>query len=1064
MKSFEDQSDRKADSMEAENTENLQTQQKNTKGSIKKFGVLTRVFKKANLSNECEKEVTKHEIEREVIIENLIKHLEKLQTKNKKTVVQQYEHFSENLSNNNEMKGIYNHRKNKNCGVLNAEPNFDVVDNDSDDSEKFRLQYDVTYRKKNHLDEISDPISCAEEVIVNKKSDLSNFPIEKCRRNVLTNTDYKIDVLYRDYFNKYIKRNSRYMPFYRCFGDAANKTNHYCRKKLSDSNDEFEDSDNEAEFKPSESMDEEKIAVENYLFNYISYKRFKSSDNQSSRESIDFKNEEEKNSSPSCNDFSQNVLAMSFDQKRVFPLPYNLNFKDEKQVKNDKNDKKDANNKKENNGFYRNFSFKLSSNTQEKVNKFDRAKLFLRDESITEKENYDCKSPCNFFVQKREFTHNIISEAIKKGLNIITEEDYAHISKQLQTGRPINDTGINNCEISKFDAKVDDVFDGKSCSKSTKIDEIGNDSIVRYWENSESDSATKENTIENDEDTKSYNICDKINDYTSEKCKNFRYDSKIKEKNFECEFFQNSSKISEKTNKKLAEKYEFIEGEQEIENIDSYGYKKVFLQSFCDEYSNDSIENWGKLESDSGIELCDVYNDICEVSQSYCDGCSNDSIENWGKSESCAETEEDNFDDDRCSRSFVYRDKKKCKYAFTPVEMVKSNQITRKAEKVFKGLTLPIIKRTILYKIENMENKITRRKSEEEIEEAEEAETCFPFDNIKIDFFGPSEEMDKKNEQKIIEENSPKSAPSNRSAVKSNLKPRDDAVEELRIIVDKMALKMEQERNSMEDDFSNKFKKLLDTVSGYLNSNLINKIEETIKKEYKIGLQGVKKIISDEMFKMETRTSKMLCELRQQCSLQTTDDGIRNEIKNIFYSSVIPKMESSVEEMKRQIIQELKSMNLGSFAADKTISEPKISLQDQIVCLINEERIHEASFLALKSTDSVYKIFMQSFVEKKCQVNESNLNFELIDRATKYAGCKQDDDIPLVMNFIKALLVTLIVQDLSDCNLVAFYLILSNLEKFQFENDITSLIMLQRKLADNSIKQRALITDDFTQS
>ncbi|KAM0686853.1 hypothetical protein COBT_001917 [Conglomerata obtusa] len=227
--------------------------------------------------------------------------------------------------------------------------------------------------------------------------------------------------------------------------------------------------------------------------------------------------------------------------------------------------------------------------------------------------------------------------------------------------------------------------------------------------------------------------------------------------------------------------------------------------------------------------------------------------------------------------------------------------------------------------------------------------------------------------------------------------------------LDELCLKINDERMKNETENKTKFKKLLDTVSAHLNVQLINTVENTIKREVKTGILQLKKTVGDGIYSLEMKADKSNNE-RQYEPIRNKE--ILDTMKNTMVEVFLPVIESCIEEMKRQIVNEMK--NKIAFVTEET-AQPVISMKDEIINLINNESVNEAGMIAMDCDDEIMLTFVENIPLNLYEKLDVNLQSNLLKKSIALYGETENEG---VLNFVSNILMMLDITELSINDLI----------------------------------------------
>lgn len=270
--------------------------------------------------------------------------------------------------------------------------------------------------------------------------------------------------------------------------------------------------------------------------------------------------------------------------------------------------------------------------------------------------------------------------------------------------------------------------------------------------------------------------------------------------------------------------------------------------------------------------------------------------------------------------------------------------------------------------------------------------------------------------------------------------------------IDLLWKKIEDERIKNEQDNKLKFKRLLDSISQHLNDKLISTIEATVKNEAKHTNTQIKKLIS-EQFGMVDATNdaclKKVIDRMENCSINETapeSSVYLKAFKEVLTSKIVPVVESCFEEMRLQMLDELRSSN-------KVSQHKPITIKDEILGLIQSESINDAAMLAMDCDDDTFLLFVENVTGTQLEGIEFGMQKNLLTKAIFIYG--ESGQISLT-DFICNLLMCLELHCLNTSDLNDLYQILLEIENYDWKKNenVKLIIALQKKQTLKIMKKR----------
>lgn len=276
--------------------------------------------------------------------------------------------------------------------------------------------------------------------------------------------------------------------------------------------------------------------------------------------------------------------------------------------------------------------------------------------------------------------------------------------------------------------------------------------------------------------------------------------------------------------------------------------------------------------------------------------------------------------------------------------------------------------------------------------------------------------------------------------------------------IDMLWKKIEEERIKNEQDSKMKFKRLLDSISQHLNEKLISTIESAVKNEIRISNLQTKKFIADSLAGVEKTnetTMKSLFDKMDLRSLNSEDPDSSMYIKafkDILTNKIVPVVESCFEEMRIQMIEELKSKR--RVPLDDTGNQT-ISIKDEILNLIQCDNINDAAMMAMDCDDETFLLF----VENASGAHLEGIDFSLQGNLLKKGiHLYEETGFESLIGFISSVLMCLELHEINTSDLADLIEMLNDMEAIDWKDNenIKLIIALQRKQASKLMVKKSL--------
>ncbi|TBU04714.1 hypothetical protein CWI36_0723p0020 [Hamiltosporidium magnivora] len=282
----------------------------------------------------------------------------------------------------------------------------------------------------------------------------------------------------------------------------------------------------------------------------------------------------------------------------------------------------------------------------------------------------------------------------------------------------------------------------------------------------------------------------------------------------------------------------------------------------------------------------------------------------------------------------------------------------------------------------------------------------------------------------------------------SNDGVKSDLIMEMTKLMDKIYLKMDEDKKEKEMKDKKRIGDWLDKMSNHFNTTLNSVIENAIRREMKGLSNSLKKTISDSFTNYEKNISSS-----KNRNKEDNSDIIKG-IKEVIIERVLPAMEASVEEMRLQVVGEFKSLNPEDFLRER-LGKLRFteSPESQLLRLLNEKKTEAASVMALEGDDSLFDYFIENIdLGMLCSLTSGCL-ISLLERLI---GMNKNNIKPKQADFIKCSFVCLEIPDLTENELKNLEFIVACIEDFisqmVVEDKDLRLILITKK---NSLYKRS---------
>ncbi|TBU07745.1 hypothetical protein CWI38_2358p0010 [Hamiltosporidium tvaerminnensis] len=282
----------------------------------------------------------------------------------------------------------------------------------------------------------------------------------------------------------------------------------------------------------------------------------------------------------------------------------------------------------------------------------------------------------------------------------------------------------------------------------------------------------------------------------------------------------------------------------------------------------------------------------------------------------------------------------------------------------------------------------------------------------------------------------------------SNDGVKSDLIMEMTKLMDKIYLKMDEDKKEKEMKDKKRIGDWLDKMSNHFNTTLNSVIENAIRREMKGLSNSLKKTISDSFTNYEKNISSS-----KNRNKEDNSDIVKG-IKEVIIERVLPAMEASVEEMRLQVVGEFKSLNPEDFLRER-LGKLRFteSPESQLLRLLNEKKTEAASVMALEGDDSLFDYFIENIdLGMLCSLTSGCL-ISLLERLI---GMNKNNIKPKQADFIKCSFVCLEIPDLTENELKNLEFIVACIEDFisqmVVEDKDLRLILITKK---NSLYKRS---------
>lgn len=266
--------------------------------------------------------------------------------------------------------------------------------------------------------------------------------------------------------------------------------------------------------------------------------------------------------------------------------------------------------------------------------------------------------------------------------------------------------------------------------------------------------------------------------------------------------------------------------------------------------------------------------------------------------------------------------------------------------------------------------------------------------------------------------------------------------------MDYFYLKIENDKKIAEQENKIKFKKLLDTISLHLNENLVTSVEMAIRREVKSGILQIKKSVSDGLYNLENKTTEFMnftSEKQAQTIQMPSSDDLVKVFQTSLINDVLPVIESCFEELKIQMLEEIKSNNELKFSGQTGVT---ISLKDEILNLLNNDKVIEASLIALDGEDDIFLFYVENMTTNLIEKLTFEIQNELLKTSTGLYEQTLNEEL---CKFVSNILMTLELHDLNIAELNLLKSSLNLIENANWKEDEKMKLMLA--MQRNQIKR-----------
>ncbi|KAF7683119.1 hypothetical protein TCON_1666 [Astathelohania contejeani] len=229
-------------------------------------------------------------------------------------------------------------------------------------------------------------------------------------------------------------------------------------------------------------------------------------------------------------------------------------------------------------------------------------------------------------------------------------------------------------------------------------------------------------------------------------------------------------------------------------------------------------------------------------------------------------------------------------------------------------------------------------------------------------------------------------------------------------LFDNLYHRLEMERNEREKKERIRQDLLLDKISESLNKNLTFVVESVVKKEMDI----LKKGLFDSILKFNKQM------------LNENKEIVMDSLRSMMIDTAVPAIESCMEEMKIQMLGEVKMLNCRQYELSNADDGESIILN-----LLEEEKLEEAVMLALED-DELMDILVEKVDAESLETLDGRVLLKLLERSinTINSNCDWQENY---FNFIRGIIMAIDSNEFSDaeCNQLITYI--------QSINDIMSI-------------------------
>lgn len=202
----------------------------------------------------------------------------------------------------------------------------------------------------------------------------------------------------------------------------------------------------------------------------------------------------------------------------------------------------------------------------------------------------------------------------------------------------------------------------------------------------------------------------------------------------------------------------------------------------------------------------------------------------------------------------------------------------------------------------------------------------------------------------------------------------------LRDIVSKLVQTYDSERREREQKDKKMMETILEKVSEQLNKNLRIILESIVKKEIRSFLERFEGEIVGQI-------EKKLCS-RIDSSMKSQESSFVSCAKKVLIHSVVPVIEAGFEEIKLQILEDLRQKSVGSeLADDLDLLKGQKNDDTKLFNLIQRNEIIKGIELVLDSNEEVFETFLNTFEYKFLKCLEPYTIFELFRKALLINMC-----------------------------------------------------------------------------